>query len=154
MTIWTPAQRIRVKVLGLAWRGEALLAAEIEDSAGRVRGVRPLGGSIDFGETRDAALVREFGEGLGCLVTPTGPWHAFENIYEHEGATGHEYVFARGIILGDASLYERDEIRYLESDESDCRAGWYMPHALPDGVELYPAGLAALLREGAVSRPA
>ena len=90
MTVWTPSPAIAVKVIGLAWRGRELLVAEVEQSDGRVKGVRPLGGSIEVGETREQALVREFAEELRCEVAVTGAWHAFENIYEHEGARGHE----------------------------------------------------------------
>ena len=146
MAIWTPPQNIRVKVLGLAWRGDELLLADVEDSDGRVTGVRPLGGSIEFGETREGALVREFREELGCDVTVVGPWHAFENLFEHEGAIGHEYLFAADITLGDPALYARDALRFLESDASDCRARWICPTRLPPGVHLYPTALLPLVR--------
>ena len=150
MTVWTPATSIKVKVLGLAWRGEQLLVGEVEDSSGRVKGVRPLGGCIDFGETREQALAREFEEELGCKVVVTGPWHAFENIYEHEGATGHEFIFAADVTLSDPQFYAQDRFRFLESDESACRAAWVSPLALPDDVELYPASLLQLIRAGLV----
>src|SRR6187551_1612754 len=101
LTVWTPTPAVTVKVIGLAWRGAELLVAEVEESDGRVKGVRPLGGTIEFGETREAALAREFAEELGCAMSVVGPWHAFENIYRHEGATGHEFIFAANIRLGD-----------------------------------------------------
>jgi len=151
MTVWTPAQHVRVKVLGLVWRGEELLAAEIEDSSGRVRGVRPLGGGIEFGETREEALIREFREELGCAVTVAGPWHCFENIYAHEGAIGHEYDFAVKLKLSDEGLYDQERIQYLESDESNCTAGWFTPGRLPQGVALYPEALARAVAQGIVS---
>jgi ADP-ribose pyrophosphatase YjhB (NUDIX family) len=151
VTIWKPKPFIRVKVLGLAWRGERLLAGEVEDSAGRVTGVRPLGGCVEFGETREQAIAREFREELGCSATITGPWHAFENIFEHEGHIGHEFVFAANVALGDPALYARETIRYLEDDGLTCTAGWYLPTGLPDGVALYPEGLLALIEAGAVS---
>ena len=92
MAVWTPSPCVTVKVIGLAWRGDELLVAEVEESNGRVKGLRPLGGRIEFGETREEALRREFAEELGCTIELTGPWHAFENIYEHEGAMGHEFI--------------------------------------------------------------
>ncbi len=153
MTVWRPPQFITVKVLGLAWRRDELLLAEVQDDEGRVKGVRALGGRIEFGETREEALQREFQEELGCDVTLLGPWHSFENLFVHEGATGHEYVFAANIHLADERLYLADTVTFLESDLSGCRASWFAPTALPDGVELYPSGLLPLIRNGTVSAP-
>jgi 8-oxo-dGTP pyrophosphatase MutT (NUDIX family) len=150
VTVWTPSTSIKVKVLGLAWRRGDLLLSEVEDSTGRVKGVRPLGGCIEFGETREEALVREFGEELGCAAAVSGPWHGFENIYEHEGAVGHEFVFAANITLDDPRLLKQDRFQYLESDEAACWSAWLNPVALADGVELYPAELLTLIRAGTI----
>ena len=146
MTIWRPSQQIRVKVIGLAWRKDQLLAAEVEDDRGRIKGVRPLGGAIEFGESREEALQREFQEELETDIRIVGPWHLLENIYEHHGATGHEYIFAADIKLAEASLYERDEIHYSELDETAATARWFGRDRLRDaGIDLYPTGLDKLL---------
>lgn len=154
MTIWKPSAFISVKVLGLAWRGNELLLGEVEDSSGRVVGVRALGGSIEFGETREQALRREFEEELGCIATLAGPWHSMENIYEHEGSVGHEFIFAANITLGDAKLYGKERIPFLESDGIGCSASWLAPTGLPEGVDLFPIGLLPLIEAGLVSPPA
>ncbi|MGR9245190.1 NUDIX hydrolase [Rhizobium leguminosarum] len=146
MTVWRPSQQIRVKVIGLAWRKDRLLAAEVEDDSGRIKGVRPLGGAIEFGESREEALHREFREELETDIRIVGPWHLLENIYEHHGATGHEFIFAADIELTDASLYQRDEIHYSELDETAATARWFSRDRLRDaGIELYPTGLDRLL---------
>ncbi|MGO6880167.1 NUDIX hydrolase [Rhizobium ruizarguesonis] len=146
MTVWRPSQQIRVKVIGLAWRKDQLLAAEVEDDSGRIKGVRPLGGAIEFGESREEALHREFGEELETDIRIVGPWHLLENIYEHHGATGHEFIFAADIELADASLYERDEIRYCELDETAATARWFGRDRLRNaGIDLYRTGLDKLL---------
>ena len=145
MTIWRPAKTIKVKVLGLVWRGREILAAEVLSDAGQLKGVRPLGGSIEFGETREQALAREFQEELGCGISLVGPWIAFENLYWHEGVPGHEFIFAANIRLEDACYYEREEIEVVESDQTVCTARWFRPDGLPTGVELYPNSLAAQL---------
>jgi 8-oxo-dGTP pyrophosphatase MutT (NUDIX family) len=154
VTVWTPSRDIAVKVIGLAWRGDELLVAEVEESDGRVKGVRPLGGGIEFGETREAALKREFAEELRCDIAVVGPWHAFENIYEHEGQTGHEILFAAEVRLGDADIYRRDRFHYLEHEGTRCCAVWLAPLHLPPGVALYPDGLARAIEQGRLVPPA
>lgn len=146
MTVWRPPQQIRVKVIGLAWRENRLLAAEVEDDSGRIKGVRPLGGSIEFGETREQALHREIREELGTEIRIVGPWHVLENIFEHHGSIGHEFIFAADVELADQGLYERDEIRYCELDETAATARWFGRDMLRDaGLDLYPTGLETVL---------
>ncbi len=71
MKSWRPPRDIRVKVLGLHWREGRLLAAEVRGDDGSLRGVRPLGGGVEFGERLEEALRREFREELGIAVEPT-----------------------------------------------------------------------------------
>jgi 8-oxo-dGTP pyrophosphatase MutT (NUDIX family) len=151
MTHWRPVARIRVIVIGLVWNGDRLLAAEVKTNSGEVKGVRPLGGNVEFGETREAALRREFMEELGVEIDIVGPWHAMENLYEHEGHTGHEIVFATDILVKDPSLYEKARVAFTE-DNPDAdqhawhEAGWFKPAELEaSDITLYPAGLAELL---------
>jgi ADP-ribose pyrophosphatase YjhB (NUDIX family) len=148
LAIWKPKTFISVKVLGLVWRGHELLAGGVEDSSGQVIGVRPLGGGIEFGETRAEALEREFREELGCSTTVIEPWHTIENIFEHEGNVGHQYVFLANVELGNSRLYAMDRIDFCENDGGRCSASWYSPTQLPTGVHLYPVGLLDLVQTG------
>jgi 8-oxo-dGTP pyrophosphatase MutT (NUDIX family) len=154
MAVWTPSRVVAVKVVGLAWRGDALLLGEVEDSAGRIMGLRPLGGRVEFGETREDALRREFVEELGSAIELAGPWHAFENIYRHEGAVGHEFIFAANVRLADAELYDRERITFREDQGLPCNAVWQSPLARPAGVELYPTGLLELIEAGEIAAAA
>jgi 8-oxo-dGTP pyrophosphatase MutT (NUDIX family) len=153
VTVWRPPQSIRVKVLGLAWRGDELLLAEVEDDSGRVTGLRAPGGGIEFGETREEALQREFREEFGCGIAIVSPWLAFENLFAHEGLVGHEYLFVASIRLADERFYAVESVPFVEPDLTECRAGWFSPAALPSGVELYPAGLLNLIASGEIDSP-
>jgi len=133
-------------VIGLCVNRKQLLAAEILDDRGDVKGVRPLGGHIEFGETREQALEREFQEELGTEIVMAGGWQTFENIFQHEGALGHEFIHAISIALVDRSLYSQSLIVFSEDSGDQCRARWFDVRDLRDGkIPLFPTGLAETL---------
>lgn len=147
MSAWRPSNSIRFKSLGLHWREGRLLAAEVYGDDGNVKGVRPLGGSVEFGETARSAVVREFREELGVEIVAAGEPFFFENIYVHEGERGHELLalfeveFSADAFSGDSLI-----VFYEDSGESGV-ARWFDLDELdlPDGLELYPAGLKSYL---------
>jgi hypothetical protein len=144
MTEWRPLREIRVKALGLALRDGALLAAEVLRDDGSIKGVRPLGGSIEFGETRKAALMREFVEETGSAIDIVGPWLFFENIFEHEGAIGHEMIFAAKVRLLDPNIENLEIIDFI--DGVPCKARWFRREQLKNvGLPLFPSGLDAVI---------
>ncbi len=142
MTTWRPPQSIKVKTIGLPFHRGRFLAADVPMDDGTIKGIRPIGGSIEFGETREEALAREFLEELGTRITVTGPWIVFENIFRHEGSLGHEMVFAAEVELADAGLYEREDIIFSEDDGTICHARWFDFAAVrASGLEIFPIGL-------------
>lgn len=147
MTVWRPSPEIRVKALGLPWRGRQLLVAEIYTDDGRLKGVRPLGGSVEFGELAEAALVREFREELGLTVRVLGAPIVMENLYTHEGSLGHEVLFLFPVALPPGPLDTQECIVFHEDSGTPCLARWYDLEALDrdGGPELYPVGLKARL---------
>ncbi|MCK1720006.1 NUDIX hydrolase [Bradyrhizobium sp. 141] len=154
MTTWRPHPHIRVVAIGLHWRDGRLLAAEIRDDAGRIKGVRPLGGEIEFGESWRAALVREFNEELGIDVTLKGEPLMLENIFVHEGATGHEVMFISEVEFPDAAFRDQDRIDFREDNGEQIVARWFDLADLDvDGApSLFPTGLKGSLlgaRDGA-----
>ena len=143
---WRPQPGIQVKVLGICTNKGKLLAMDIFNDKGKVKGVRPLGGAIEPGETREAAITQEFAEELDTEIVITGSWRVFENIYKHEGVLGHEYCFATGVSLVDKSLYSKDVIVFSEDSGAESRATWVEIKRLKSGeLELFPDGLLAAL---------
>jgi ADP-ribose pyrophosphatase YjhB (NUDIX family) len=147
MNTWRPASRIRLKSLGLHWRGDRLLAAEVWDDAGRVIGVRPLGGTVEFGETVEAALIREFREELGIEVRTVGAPFFMENIYMHEGSVGHEILAVFEVAFPDGAYADQARIDFKEDNNTICSAEWFTLSTLDStgGLRLFPDGLKAHL---------
>ena len=147
MTTWRPRAHIRVVAIGLHWRDGRLLAAEVRDDAGRIKGVRPLGGEIEFGESWRTALLREFNEELGIDVTITGEPLTMENIFAHEGATGHEVMFIAEVAFPHCAFDGQDRIDFREDNGEEIVARWFDLADLdvPGGPSLYPTGLKGLL---------
>ncbi len=142
MHIWRPAGNVRVKALGLAWRDNRLLASEIYSDDGALKGVRPLGGSVEFGETWRDTILREFKEELGVDVTPVGKPMVDENIYNHHGALGHEIVFVCDVIFPDDAYVGQDYIEFFEDQGQPCVARWFEMDMFESGkIELFPNGL-------------
>lgn len=149
MTIWRPHQGIRVKAIGLLWQGTRLLVADVYDDSGGLKGVRPLGGSVEFGETWQAALKREFQEELGICIQISGALAVLENIYHHEGQLGHEIIFAADVTLANGSALPETSISFTEDNGTVCHANWRDLSELDTdrGLPLYPNGLKQRLTE-------
>ena len=142
---WRPPRHIRVVVLGLVVEDGYFLACDVPDDDGTLKGVRPLGGAVEFGETREQALHREFLEETGSAIDIIGDWTLFENIFTHAGATGHEIIFAAPVRILDPSFPRHEPHAFMDSMPSIAR--W---HRLADleksGLPVFPAGILAALR--------
>lgn len=146
MAHWRPPADIRVKTLALAVRDGRFLAEDVTDDAGRLVGLRPPGGTMEFGERREETLIREMAEELGAAIAITGAWQVFEAIYRHEGALGHEIVFAVPIRFAEERFYREDAVPFHEDDGTLCHARWWrLDDMRAAGLALFPAGLEAVL---------
>lgn len=112
---WRPQSSIRVKAIGLAKDKNRLLVFEVLNDEGTLKGWCPLGGGVEFGETAESALKREFLEELGSTIQITADPMIWENIFKHHGTLGHEIIFAFPILFDDPEVYERTRFQILEA---------------------------------------
>lgn len=147
MSAWRPRQAIRPVAIGLLRDDDRLLVAEVPNDDGSVKGWRPLGGGVEFGETAEAALKREFQEELGVEIEVEGPPAIFENLYEHAGHVGHEIIFAFPIRVSDEAV--RAERRFqIRDNDTPAWVEWVELARFGRGEVLFPTALRALLSVG------
>ncbi|NJR52278.1 MAG: NUDIX hydrolase [Leptolyngbyaceae cyanobacterium CSU_1_3] len=114
---------IRPLVLGWVRSGDRLLVAEGYDAAKKSTFYRCLGGGVDFGETSEAALKREFLEEIQAEVTNLRPLGFLENLFTYNGKPGHEWIQSYQCDLVDPKFYQLEEIRGLEG-KTEFVARW------------------------------
>lgn len=107
-TVWRPRGVIRPVAIGVPFSGGAILAAAVTEDDGTRKGWRPLGGGIEFGETAEAAVLREFHEELQARARVLRRIGIIENLFEHHDAQGHEIVFAFELALEDAGIAKKE----------------------------------------------
>lgn len=138
------AERVRPIVVGLlVVEGRILL--EAYPANGRHDGfLRAPGGGIEFGETADAAIRREFAEELTATLDGTELLAITENIFDSAGRRGHEIVYVYAVRSATlAALGDGHRLPVLDSDTS---VGWYEIEALRGGTQpVYPVGVLDLL---------
>lgn len=87
-----PEPSIRPISIGVVRRGGDLLVCKGVDDG--VEFFRPLGGGIEFGESAEAALRREFAEELAAELAEVRLLGVLESRFLYNGVPGHEIVFA------------------------------------------------------------
>src|SRR5262245_32464212 len=108
ITTWRPPPMVRPISIGIVRRGDALLLMTVRADDGSIKGWRPLGGTIEFGERAADTLKRELAEELGLAITEPRLLTVLENLYTHQGTAGHEIVFVFKTHLVDEAAYGRD----------------------------------------------
>ena len=141
MSIWRPPSVVRPIAIGIVRRGDELLLMVVRSDDGAIKGYRPLGGSIEFGERAADALKREFAEELGLAVTEPVLLTVLENLYSHEGAAGHEIVFVFEASLAATAAYRSERFSYEDGGVRNDVEWVALARFRAGAAELFPTGL-------------
>lgn len=147
--IWRPRQSVRAVAIGLPFRGDRILVSAVTDDDATVKGWRPLGGGVEFGEAAEMAVLREFREELDAKARTRRQIGVIENIFEHQGVTGHEVVFVFELALDDPGQARADRFIMEDSGHRNVTAWKALADFTSGRDRLLPDGLLGMI-EGLV----
>lgn len=138
-------ERVRVIAVGLLVRDGWVLAEEYAGHGGGGRFLRAPGGGVEFGETAEQAVHREFAEELGVTLERARLLGITENIFERAGKRGHEIVYSYEIRSAELEAIPLAERRPVQ--DAGTTVGWYRIDTLgPQTLPMYPVGILDLPR--------
>ena len=139
---------VRPVALCVIRRDDKLLVSEGYDTEKRDHYYRPLGGTIEFGESSRITAAREMAEELNTEVRNIRWLGVVENIFTVHGQLGHEIVMLYEADFVDEGMYRRCPIWGQEDDGSPIKAVWKPIDDFRAGRgRLVPEGLLAMLDE-------
>jgi 8-oxo-dGTP pyrophosphatase MutT (NUDIX family) len=110
------SNQIRVLALGLIRDGDRIFISEGYDPVKEQTFYRVLGGGVDFGETSDEALKREFQEEIQAELTNIKYLGCLENLFTFNGNPGHELLQLYQCDFVDPKFYQLEELVFAEGD--------------------------------------
>ncbi len=116
-------KHIRVKALGWIEDGDDIFVVSMVDTVDGVY-YRPIGGSVEYGETGKQAVKREFLEELNTEIEVTGEPLFLENIFTCNGKHGHEIDLIFPAKLVNKAFYERKSYLLVEASGEELQAMW------------------------------
>lgn len=114
-------KEIRPVVLGIARRDNKILVSEGYDKIKKQTFYRCLGGGIEFLETSQIALKREYKEELGIDIEIEDFCGMSENIFTYEGRNAHELILLYNIKLKEKDIREK---YHIKDDNCETDAYW------------------------------
>ncbi|MBQ7410925.1 MAG: NUDIX domain-containing protein [Clostridia bacterium] len=114
-------KEIRPVVLGIAKKNNKILVSEGYDKIKNQTFYRCLGGGIEFLETSQKALKREFKEELGIDIEVGEYCGIAENIFTFQGKDGHEIIFFYNIKIREEDYKEKFP---MIDDDGEGEAIW------------------------------
>src|SRR5262245_39607012 len=141
MSVWRPPSIVRAIAIGIVRRGDELLLMVVRSDDGAIKGYRPLGGSIEFGERAANALKREFVEELGLAINEPTLITVLENLYTHHGAPGHEIVLVFEASFTDAEAHCRESFSFEDGGVRNDVVWMALERFRAGEAKLFPTGL-------------
>ncbi|WP_202879643.1 NUDIX domain-containing protein [Serinicoccus kebangsaanensis] len=141
---YLPPADIRVLSLALIRHPStaALFVTEYVDPARDETLHRPAGGGIEFGETSEQALRREFREEFDTELEVGERLGVLENIFVFNGRPGHEYIVVHEASFLDPVMLGHGPFPVLDAPTD---VGLWRPATGADLPRLVPDSLADLL---------
>jgi ADP-ribose pyrophosphatase YjhB (NUDIX family) len=140
--------RIRPIAICLFRNGNRILVSDGIDPETGSPYCRPLGGSIEFGERAQEAIVREIREELDVEICGVRLLGVLENLFTLGGQKGHEVVFVFDARFVDESFYQREKLPFREEGWASGDARWFdLKKAEADPARLVPEALIEFLGE-------
>lgn len=115
-----------IKVKSLAWieNEDMTFVVKMPNSVKGDDYYRPIGGSVEYGETSLNAVKREVMEELHTRIEVTGEPLILENLFTCEGKFGHEIDYIYPSIFIDSQFYEDRPYELVEADGCVFQAMW------------------------------
>ena len=137
------------KALGLLIKDHHILLEEQEGKHSKGEGVfyRPIGGTIELGETSKEALIREFNEEMKADIIIQDYVTCLENIFTIDNNLAHEIIQIYMVDFTDKTLYEQEIFEITEGIHVTY-AKWFSLAEILEGKKvLFPDGLFNVLQE-------
>ena len=103
-------------VAALIWKGERFMICQRPSHKARGLLWEFVGGKVEAGETKEAALVRECMEELGIKLSVGDVF--MDVVHEYPDLTVHLTVLSAVIAEGEPTLLEHNDIRWITPQET------------------------------------
>jgi len=102
---------------------------------------RPLGGGVEWQETAEDAVAREFREEMGADLKELKFETIFENMFTFDGRDGHEIVLVFSAQFTDPKIYQKKVIPCVEDNGMKFNGLWIDVNERECDFAVYPEGL-------------
>ena len=130
--------RVRPIAISIIRNNDKILVYERQDDITGEKFYRLVGGCIEFGESSNIALKREFEEELSLNIKNTKLISIFESIFTFNSKEMHEIVFLYESEFADSSIYNKDIINGLEGDRAFNAIWILVDDFLKKKYKIYP----------------